>query len=92
MDHPAGAGLQRAERVDFDRRVRLKFRGTQLGSDGGLLVMRELDDALGLSDPGCFRDRRHRAGQKTLDRVASLGNLEVKRQATWGISVEAAEN
>jgi len=28
----------------------LEFRGTQLSSDGGLLVMRELDDALGLSD------------------------------------------
>lgn len=47
MDHPEGAGLQRADRVDFDPRVRLEFRGTQLSSDGGLLVMRELDDALG---------------------------------------------
>ena len=36
--------------VDFDPRVRLEFRGTQLSSDGGLLVMRELDDALGLSN------------------------------------------
>ncbi|EPF0152058.1 IS1380 family transposase, partial [Enterobacter hormaechei] len=44
MDHPEGAGLQRADRVDFDPRVRLEFRGTQLSSDGGLLVMRELDD------------------------------------------------
>ncbi|MGO4908633.1 hypothetical protein ACEN2J_09915, partial [Pseudorhodobacter sp. W20_MBD10_FR17] len=26
-------------------------------------------------------------GQKTLDRVAWLGDLEVKRQATWGMSV-----
>ena len=50
MDHPEGAGLQRADRVDFDPRVRLEFRGTQLSSDGGLLVMRELDDAFGLSD------------------------------------------
>ena len=50
MDHPEGAGSQRGDRVDFDRRVRLEFRGTQLSSDGGLLVMRELDDALGLSD------------------------------------------
>ena len=50
MDHPEGASLQRADRVDFDARVRLEFRGTQLSSDGGLLVMRELDDALGLSD------------------------------------------
>jgi len=50
MDHPEGAGSQRSDRVEFDPRVRLEFRGTQLGSDGGLLVMRELDDALGLSD------------------------------------------
>ena len=35
--------------MDFARRVRLEFCGTQLSSDGGLLVMRELDDALGLS-------------------------------------------
>jgi hypothetical protein len=49
MDHPEGAGLQRTDRLDFDPRVRLEFRGTQLSSDGGLLVMRELDDALGLS-------------------------------------------
>jgi len=40
MDHPEGAGLQRADRVDFDRRVRVEFRGPQISSDGGLLVMR----------------------------------------------------
>ena len=50
MDHPEGAGSQQADRVDFDRRVRLEFCGTQRSSDGGLLVMRELDDSLGLSD------------------------------------------
>lgn len=50
MDHPEGADSQQADRVVFDRRVRLEFRGTQLSSDGGLLVIRELDDALGLSD------------------------------------------
>ena len=40
MDHPEGAGSQRADRVDFDRRVRLEFRGAQISSDCGLLVMR----------------------------------------------------
>lgn len=49
MDQPLGAGLQRADRVDFDPRVRLEFRGRQLSSDGGLVVMRELYEALGLS-------------------------------------------
>ncbi len=52
MDHLEGAGLARGDRVDFDRRVRLEFRGAQISSDGGLLVMRELDDVLGLSNPG----------------------------------------
>ena len=51
MDHPEGASLQRADRVDFDTRVRLEFRGAQLSSDGGLLVMREMDNALELTDP-----------------------------------------
>ena len=50
MDHPEGAGETGDGRLGFDRRVRLEFRGTQLSSDGGLLVMRELDDVLGLSD------------------------------------------
>jgi len=50
MDHPEGAGPQRADRVTFDPRVRLEFKGTQLSLDGGLLVMRELDDTLELSD------------------------------------------
>ena len=39
MDHLEGAGLARGDRVDFDRRVRLEFRGAQISSDGGLLVM-----------------------------------------------------
>ena len=49
-----------ANRVDFAPRVRLEFRGTQLSSDGGLMVMRELDDALGLSQlaSGALRDIR----------------------------------
>ena len=37
-------------RLDFDCRVRLMFQGSQLSSDGGLLIVRELDNALGLSD------------------------------------------
>ena len=47
---PQGADETGDGRLGFDRRVRLEFLGTQLSSDGGLLVMRELDDVLGLSD------------------------------------------
>ena len=72
MDHPEGAGLQRADRVDFDPRVRLEFRGTQLSSDGGLLVMRELDDALGLSDLASAALCDNRRGKNTIHRLDGL--------------------
>jgi len=72
MSHPEGASFERADRVDFDPRVRLEFRGTQLSSDGGLLVMRELDEALGLSglaSPALCDSRR---GKNTVHRLDGL--------------------
>lgn len=72
MDKPAGAGSQRADRVDFDPRVRLVFRGTQLSSDGGLLVMHELDDALGLSNLAPAALTETRRGKNTVHQLDGL--------------------
>ena len=72
MDHPEGAGSKRADRVEFDRRVHVEFRGAQLSSDGGLLVMRELDDALGLSDLAAKALRDTRRGKNTVHRLDGL--------------------
>lgn len=54
-------------RLQFDRSVRLAFCGCSISSDGGLLLHRELDDALGLTgmaadllaDPRTGKNGRH---------------------------------
>ena len=58
-----GSGL----RVAFDRRLKLEFHGATVTSDAGLLALRELDDALGLTalaadlltDPRTGKNGRH---------------------------------
>lgn len=64
MCHPEGARSDRVDRVDFDRRVQLAFRGAQISSDGGLLVMRALDDVLRLSNLASAALRDHPSRQE----------------------------
>jgi hypothetical protein len=52
--------------------VRLEFRGAQISSDGGLLVMREMDDALGLSDLASAALCDNRRGKNTIHRLDGL--------------------
>ena len=70
MARPSGAGSRDDLRLDFDRRVRLEFRGSQLSSDGGLLIVRELDDALGLSDPASAALADARTGANRVHQMA----------------------
>jgi hypothetical protein len=50
MAYPMGETKLEPLRVDFDRRVKLEFHGSDISSDGGLLPYRELDHALGLTE------------------------------------------
>ena len=44
-----GESKKNALRVNFDRKLKVEFHGTQVTSDAGLLAYRELDDVLGLT-------------------------------------------
>jgi Transposase DDE domain group 1 len=75
MGDPTGESL----RLDFDRRLRLQFRGSTITSDAGLLPYRELDDAVGLTDMGAERLADARTGKNGRHRLAGL-----LRQSVFG--------
>ena len=67
-----GDGEKTPLKLNFDRKVRLEFRGATITSDAGLLAFRELDDALGLTDPADDFLKESRTGNNILHKLIPL--------------------
>ena len=79
MADPAGEADRGALRLDFDRRLMLRFRGSVITSDGGLLAYRELDDVLALTASGGERLAEARTGRNRRHLLVGL-----LRQSVFG--------
>jgi hypothetical protein len=58
--------------VHFDRTIKLAFQGSSISPDGGLLLHRELDDALSLTDMAASAMCDPRTGQNGRHPVAGF--------------------
>ena len=58
--------------VQFDRRVRLEFRGATITSDAGLLAARELDEALRLTEVASGHLKESRTGRNVQHQLVPL--------------------
>jgi hypothetical protein len=79
MTDPTGESKSEALRLDFDRRLMLRFRGSMITSDGGLLAYRELDDTLALTASGGARLAEARTGRNRRHLLVGL-----LRQSVFG--------
>ncbi len=59
-------------RLEFDRRLKLEFRGATITSDGGLLAFRELDEILGLSQMAAEKLVEGRLGKNIQHALVAL--------------------
>lgn len=74
-----GESISAPLQVGFDRRLKLQFHGAKLSSDGGLIVFRELDDALGLTEMASWELRDTRTGKNSRHNL-----LAMFRQSVFG--------
>ena len=74
-----GEKSQEGLKLHFDRRLRLEFQGTRITSDAGLLAVRELDEALGLTEAAPTYLHETRGGRNVQHELVPL-----LRQSVYG--------
>ncbi len=77
MAGPAGEADSGALRLDTDRRLKLRFHGSAITSDGGLLACRELDDVFALTASGGGRLAEERTGRNRRHLLVGLRRQSV---------------
>jgi hypothetical protein len=70
--NPMGEGENWRLRLDFDGHLRLEFRGAKVTTDAGLLAVRELDEALGLTEMAGVMIRDGRTGRNIRHQMTGL--------------------
>ena len=68
----AGESNSAPLRISFDGRLKLQFHGAKLSSDGGLLLFRELDEALGLTAMASWMLRDSRTGRNSRHNLVAM--------------------
>jgi len=67
-----GEGENERSRLDFDCHLRLEFRGAKVTSDAGMLAVRELDEALGLTEMAGVMIKDARTGRNIRHQMTGL--------------------
>jgi hypothetical protein len=72
LENPMGERRKDAYRLDFDRKLKVEFHGTNVTSDAGLLAYRELDEVLGLTTMIDSELTDSRTGKNTQHKLLAL--------------------
>lgn len=78
-------------RLSFDRRVKLKFLGSQITTDAGLLAYRELDEAFGLTEMSEDNLQDSRLGQNKQHGLVPLLRQSIYRRLAGYEDINDAE-
>ena len=71
-ENPAGESKNDGISLQFNRRLRLEFRGAKITTDAGLLAVRELDEMMGLTDMATDLIVEGRAGKNIRHQIPGL--------------------